>query len=81
MVLHHTDDPSAILRSVARCLPASAPVVIGEFHPDGPCQVGPPREYRLSPEQVEAWCVQAGLKIAAYRRQTSEHYMIAAEHA
>ena len=81
MVLHHTDDPPAILRSVARCLPAGAPVVIGEFHPDGPCQVGPPREYRLSPEQVEAWCVQAGLKIAAYRRQTSEHYMIAAEHA
>ena len=52
MVLHHADDPAAILRSVARCLPPGAPVVIGEFHPEGPCTGGPPRAERLAPETV-----------------------------
>jgi ubiquinone/menaquinone biosynthesis C-methylase UbiE len=76
MVLHHADDPAAILRNVARCLPAGAPVVIGEFHPDGPCSSGPPREHRFAPEQVEKWCEQAGLAVASYRRQTPEHYVL-----
>jgi ubiquinone/menaquinone biosynthesis C-methylase UbiE len=76
MVLHHADDPTAILRSVARCLPAGAPVVIGEFHPDGPCSSGPPREHRFTPEQVQDWCAQAGLTVTGYRRQTREHYVL-----
>jgi ubiquinone/menaquinone biosynthesis C-methylase UbiE len=76
MVLHHADDPLAILHAVARCVPAGAPVVISEFHPEGPCTSGPPRGERLAPEQVEAWCGQAGLTVVEYRRQTPEHYMI-----
>jgi ubiquinone/menaquinone biosynthesis C-methylase UbiE len=79
MVLHHADDPAAILRNVARCLPAGAPVVIGEFHPDGPCSSGPPREHRFTPEQVQDWCTQAGLTITGYRRQTPEHYVLFAQ--
>jgi ubiquinone/menaquinone biosynthesis C-methylase UbiE len=79
MVLHHTDDPAGILRNVARCLPDGAPVVIGEFHPDGPCSGGPPREHRLAPEQVKQWCEQAGLTVTGYRRQTPEHYVLFAE--
>jgi ubiquinone/menaquinone biosynthesis C-methylase UbiE len=81
MVLHHTDDPAAILRSVARCVPENAPVVIGEFHPDGPCAVGPPREHRIAPEQVRQWCAQAGLTAGNERRQTPEHYMLVATRA
>jgi ubiquinone/menaquinone biosynthesis C-methylase UbiE len=79
MVLHHADDPAAILRGVARCLPAGAPVVIGEFHPDGPCASGPPREHRFTPEQVQDWCTQAGLTVTGYRRQTLEHYVLFAQ--
>jgi ubiquinone/menaquinone biosynthesis C-methylase UbiE len=79
MVLHHADDPAAILRSVARSLPPGAPVVIGEFHPDGPCTGGPPRAERLAPAQVRAWCEQAGLDVTAYRRQTPEHYALVAK--
>jgi ubiquinone/menaquinone biosynthesis C-methylase UbiE len=79
MVLHHADDPAAILRSVARCLPPGAPVVIGEFHPEGPCTSGPPRAERLAPEQVQAWCEQAGLGVTACRRQTPEHYAVVAK--
>lgn len=79
MVLHHADVPADVLRSVARCLPAGAPVVIGEFHPEGPCEKGPPREHRITPEQIEAWCKEAGLTVSACRRQTLEHYMVIAE--
>jgi ubiquinone/menaquinone biosynthesis C-methylase UbiE len=79
MVLHHADDPAGILRNVARCVPAGAPVVIGEFHPEGPCSSGPPREHRLSPEQVEEWCEQAGLAVFSVRRQSPEHYALFAK--
>jgi ubiquinone/menaquinone biosynthesis C-methylase UbiE len=79
MVLHHADDPAGILRNVARCLPRSAPVVIGEFHPAGPCTGGPPHEQRLAPETVQDWCAQAGLAVVGQHRQTPEHYMLTAE--
>ena len=79
MVLHHADDPPGILRAVARCLPPSAPVVIGEFHPEGPCTSGPPREHRFAPETIEGWCKQAELAVVGYRRQPPEHYMLIAQ--
>lgn len=79
MVLHHVDDPAAILRNVARLVPPGALVVVGEFHPDGPCEHGPPRDHRLAPTKVQAWCEEAGLSVVAYRRQTPEHYMVVAQ--
>lgn len=75
LVLHHTDDPPGILSSVARLLPSGAPAVVAEFHPEGPCEVGPPQAERVSPEQVQAWCEAAGFEVLTYRRQTPEHYM------
>jgi ubiquinone/menaquinone biosynthesis C-methylase UbiE len=78
MVLHHADDPIAALHNVALCVPPGAPVVIGEFHPEGPGATGPPREERLAPETVQGWCAEAGLTVLDYRRQTPEHYMLVA---
>ncbi len=75
MVLHHTDDPPRLLSNVVRLLPSGALAVVAEFHPEGPCEVGPPRGERLSPEQVRAWCEAAGFEVLTYRRQTPEHYM------
>lgn len=79
MVLHHADDPAGILRNITRCVPPGAPLVIGEFHPDGPCSSGPPRGHRLAPEQIEQWCRDADLAVTGYRRQTPEHYVILAK--
>jgi ubiquinone/menaquinone biosynthesis C-methylase UbiE len=76
MVLHHADDPTGILGNVARLLPANALAVVSEFHPEGPCEHRPPREHRLSPEQVRAWCEEAGFVFRRYRRQSPEHYML-----
>lgn len=75
MVLHHTDDPPGILSNVARLLPSGALTVVAEFHPEGPCEVGPPQAERVPPEQVRAWCESAGFEVLTYRRQTPEHYM------
>jgi ubiquinone/menaquinone biosynthesis C-methylase UbiE len=79
MVLHHADDPAGILRNVAQCVPQGGPVVIGEFHPEGPCASGPPRDHRLAAEKVRRWCVEAGLAVVGYHRQTPEHYMLFAQ--
>jgi ubiquinone/menaquinone biosynthesis C-methylase UbiE len=75
MVLHHTDDPPGLLANVARLLPAGALAVVAEFHPEGPCAVGPPRAERVSPEHVRAWFEAAGFEALTYRQQTPEHYM------
>ncbi len=79
MVLHHTDDPAGILRNVARLTKPEGLAVIADFHPDGPCEHGPPRQHRLAPPQVQAWCEAAGWSLRAERRQGAEHYMVLAQ--
>lgn len=81
MVLHHADDPAAVLGNVHRLLPPRARAVVAEFHPEGPCEQGAPREFRLTPEQVRGWCEAAGFKVLDYRRQSPEHYMFVMERA
>jgi len=78
MVLHHTADPAGILRNVARFLAPGGRLVIAEFHPEGPCEIGAARERRLSPDTVRAWCDDAGFSTVEVRRQTPEHYMLVA---
>ena len=63
MVLHHAEDPAGILRNVARLLAAGGLAVVAEFHPEGPCEQGPPREHRIGAEQVRAWCEGVGLAL------------------
>ncbi len=75
MVLHHADNPAGILRNVAHLLSPEGLAVVAEFHPDGPCEHGPPREHRLTSHQVRTWCETAGLLTLSERRQTPEHYM------
>lgn len=79
MVLHHADDPAGILRNAARLLNPCGLAVVAEFHPDGPCDRGPPREHRLAPDQVRTWCEAAGFLPLGERRQTPEHYMVLAQ--
>ena len=76
MVLHHANEPEAILHSAAGVLRSGSRAVIAEFHPEGPAEQGPPTSERLSPERVQGWCEQAGFTALSYRRQTPEHYML-----
>jgi ubiquinone/menaquinone biosynthesis C-methylase UbiE len=79
MVLHHADDPAGIVRAAAQCVTPGARVLIGEFDPDGPCEIGVGRDKRLRAEQVRAWCEAAGLAVIEHRQQTPEHYLILAQ--
>jgi len=81
MVLHHADDPAGILRTAARLLRPGRLAVVAEFHPDGPCEKGPPRDHRLTPRQVQQWCTAAGFLTLDERRQTPEHYMLLVQRA
>jgi ubiquinone/menaquinone biosynthesis C-methylase UbiE len=76
MVLHHADDPAGILSNVARLLSPGGRAVIAEFHPDGPCNHGPPQSHRLTPGQIQTWCEAVGLLTLEVRRQSPEHYMV-----
>jgi ubiquinone/menaquinone biosynthesis C-methylase UbiE len=76
MLLHHCEDPAALLRNVSRLLPVGARAVVAEFDPRGQCLVGPPRQERLEPDQVRAWCEAAGLQVLWDRRQPPEYYTL-----
>jgi len=76
MVLHHADDPAGLLRNVARSVRPGALAVVAEFHPEGPCNQGPPREERLNSRRIQAWCEAVGLSTLSEKRQTPEHYML-----
>ena len=76
MVLHHADDPLGVMTAIAATLPQGAPCVIAEFHPDGPCTSGPPKEARLPPDQLVAWGTTSGMRVAQTVRQSDEHYMM-----
>ena len=75
MILHHVDEPAAVMRNLARLLPPDAPALVAEFHPDGPAGHGPPPEHRIDPEDIRRWSEQAGFAVQDYRRQTGEHYL------
>lgn len=80
MMLHHDDEPEALIGHLARLLPTPARAVVAEFHPDGPATSGPPREARIAPEQLQAWLQKAGLRTLDYARQSEEHYMLVVRH-
>ena len=81
MVLHHAEDPVGILRCLVRLLLPGGLAVVAEFHPEGPCEHGPPPEHRIDPGQIRAWCESVDLAVLDYRRQSPEHYMILAQRA
>lgn len=76
MMLHHTDRGPRLLANVRRLLKEGGRAVVAEFHPEGPCDHGPPREHRIDPDTVRGWCQAAGFAELEYRRQTPEHYFL-----
>jgi ubiquinone/menaquinone biosynthesis C-methylase UbiE len=81
MMLHHADDPAAIVENVERLLKPGGRAVIAEFDPDGPCEHGPPWRERLAPTQIRSWCDAAGLSTLEIRQQSPDHYMVVVQRA
>lgn len=74
-VLHHADDPAAMLRRLARAAPV---LLVAEFDPEGAGEIGPPREERLAPARVVAMLREAGWGPGPMERQPHEHYALVA---
>jgi ubiquinone/menaquinone biosynthesis C-methylase UbiE len=76
MVLHHVDDPAAMLKNVARLTRRGGRLLVAEFDPDGPCEFGAPRSARIAAVEVKRWMAAAGFVVGEERQQTAEQYMI-----
>lgn len=74
-VLHHADDPQAALRNLRE---TRAPLLVAEFDPDGPREMGPPREERIHPKDLLAMLDAAGWKPGPVSPQPFEHYVVVA---
>lgn len=75
-VLHHADGPEAILR---RLRGFGARLLIAEFDPDGPGEMGPPQSERIPRERLEATLRAAGWSVTRAEAQPFEHYALVAE--
>lgn len=74
-VLHHADDPRAALQNLRE---TRAPLLVAEFEPDGPGEMGPPREMRLGSDDLLAMLREAGWTPGPVVRQPFEHYCVVA---
>lgn len=74
-MLHHLDDVRAALRNMR--LP-DARLVIAEFDPAGPGEIGPPPEKRIPPKVLDAALRETGWKTGPIKRLEHEHYAIVA---
>lgn len=77
-VLHHTDDPARVLAELGRALPAGSRVLVVEYHPDAPGEVGPPPEHRIAPAEIREWLAAGGFEVVRRRDHPEEKYSLLA---
>lgn len=75
-MLHHAEDVPAVLANLRQ---AKAPLVIAEFDPAGPGDMGPPITERLAPDALTALLSEAGWRPGPWRALRHEHYAIVAQ--
>jgi ubiquinone/menaquinone biosynthesis C-methylase UbiE len=77
-MLHHNDDPAAILREVCRVLAPGGQALIVEYDPAGSEATGPPAIERLPAAQVQEWVLAAGYARWEPRAVGEAHYGVLA---
>ena len=60
---HHIDKRGAYARALRRYLTRTGRLVIVDFKPDADTAIGPPRQMRLSPEQITEELRQGGFEV------------------
>lgn len=77
-MLHHTDAPEKVLANLRA---TAVRLVIGEFDPDGPREIGPPLEERIHPLDLDAMLRRTGWVPDSTHRLDFEHYAVVARPA
>lgn len=80
-VLHHVDSPTVALIDVGRCLPAGSPLLVVEYDPGAPGDVGPPPDHRIGQATVVDWLGAAGFDVGWHRTWPEEKYAVLARRA
>ena len=80
-VLHHVASPARALRALGAALPPGSPVLVAEYDPDAPGDVGPPLDRRLAPAAVRDWLDAAGFVPEAPVDLPEEAYAVRARRA
>lgn len=75
-MLHHVDDLPAALRNLRL---SRAPLLIAEFDPAGPGDIGPPMDMRIAPDALLAGLKTAGWTTRAWVALAHEHYAVVAK--
>jgi ubiquinone/menaquinone biosynthesis C-methylase UbiE len=75
-VLHHSDNPEAIVENVYRHLEQEAFVFIAEFDPLSKGQIGPALQNRLPQEMIKTLSQSIGFRIVEEGKQVYEHYYV-----
>jgi len=76
--LHHLPDPSAVLRRVYEACGAETRLLIAEYDPDGPGQVGAKRHRRIAKAELLGLVEKAGFRHGGIIDTEDEHYAVIA---
>lgn len=79
-IFHEVEPPSALAAEMQRTLRLGGRVAILDWRPAAQGAGGPPRNHRLSAQQVEAYLRAAGLTRIHHVWQNEDAYLIAAEY-
>ncbi|ADG06113.1 class I SAM-dependent methyltransferase [Kyrpidia tusciae] len=75
-VLHHVDTPGKIFRNISRVVSEGAKVLVAEYDPTAPGEVGPPLEVRIPLGDLQQMAVAAGFQIVETGTRDHEHYYV-----
>ncbi len=75
-VFHEVEPPEELAQELRRVLKPAGRVLVLDWRPDGESEKGPPREHRLTPEQVMAWLRGVGFTSAQQIWQDADDYLI-----
>lgn len=73
-ILHHAEDPAAVLAELAGAIRAGSQALVCEYRPEAAGEVGPPLDMRIAPAVVEQWILSAGFDVERKIEYPNESY-------
>lgn len=75
-VLHHTDSPRDVLKSIFELVHSNSKILIAEYDPAADGKVGPPLEHRLDANVLFELATEVGFTVESTETQDHEHYYL-----